>query len=155
MSFTTTANNIQQYPRSVFVAGVNIGNVDAPANGGVGTAAAADPGFIREVEYEDPTNGQKFRPTDFLIKGYSYGKQAVPITMYDDEYGASADVEMRKFREKDLSLLGFVDASSVPHHRLIDVRVSQRSIVLLVIVGCLYFWLVVIGVAAVTHHGYV
>ncbi|EFJ44811.1 hypothetical protein VOLCADRAFT_118635 [Volvox carteri f. nagariensis] len=88
--------------------------------GGGGPGGGTDPGFVREVEYEDPTTGQKFTRDDFIVKGFSYGKQAVPIAQYTDEQAHAMDEQMRKFREKDFSLLGFVNAGSVPHHRLID-----------------------------------
>ncbi|GLC36026.1 hypothetical protein PLESTB_000530600 [Pleodorina starrii] len=93
---------------------------DDEGGGGGGGGGGRDPGFIREVEYEDPTTGQKFTRDDFVVKGYSYGKQAVPIAQYADMHGHVVDEQMRKFKEKDFSLLGFVDAASVPHHRLID-----------------------------------
>ncbi|GLI68644.1 hypothetical protein VaNZ11_013115, partial [Volvox africanus] len=89
------------------------------AGSGGGGGGGIDRGFVRKVEYEDPTTGQKFSREDIIIKGFSYGKQVVPIPQYD-EYGEEADEQMRKFKEKDFSLLGFVDAGSVPHHRLID-----------------------------------
>ncbi|GFR41521.1 hypothetical protein Agub_g2217 [Astrephomene gubernaculifera] len=102
------------------------GDDGAGGGGGPSTSAGADPaflrdpGFLRDVEYEDPTTGEKFSRKELVAKGYLYGKQAVPIQRYHSEYGGGVDEQMLKFREKDFSLLGFVDERNVPHHRLID-----------------------------------
>ncbi|KXZ56179.1 hypothetical protein GPECTOR_1g154 [Gonium pectorale] len=96
------------------------GGDDDGSGGGFGLAGGPlDPGFVREVEYEDPSTGEKF-PREEVVKAYLYGKQAVPMESYLREYLEAEVEQLRLLREKDLSLLGFVELDAVPRSRMID-----------------------------------
>ncbi|KAG2446263.1 hypothetical protein HXX76_000853 [Chlamydomonas incerta] len=99
------------------------GEAAAPAGAAEGAdAEGAEPGgaggpgrhgLLREVEYEDPTTGEKF-DRDSLVRGYNFGAQVVPL---DEVTAATSALHW----DKGLSLLGFLPHphSLVPHHRLV------------------------------------
>ncbi|GMH32617.1 hypothetical protein BSKO_00451 [Bryopsis sp. KO-2023] len=73
------------------------------------TAAGATHKVMRETEYKTQTDPDNPVTPEERVKAYKYGKQTVPLSQDEEE-------NLQYASDRDLHILGFVNASQVPRH---------------------------------------